>query len=301
MSQAGWQELRFETEHDSVEALEGWLFEQGAVAVTLEDNADEPLLEPGPGETPLWQNVQVVALFSEGIDLAPVLAAVPPTLIKVAASAPKHVPDQDWERAWMDNFHPMRMGDRLWICPSWTPPPEPEAVNVLLDPGLAFGTGTHPTTAMCLGELDRVIQPGAAVVDYGCGTGILAIAALKLGASRALGVDNDPQAITASHQNAERNHVPVEHFEVVMPGADAIAQWQGCADVVVANILAGPLASLVDELMMLLKPGGRLILAGLLSDQAEGLIEAYAPHLTLSVVREVEGWSLLAGDRAAAN
>lgn len=298
MSQAGWQELRFETEQASVEALEDWLFEQGAVAVTLEDNADEPLLEPGPGETPLWQQVQVVALFPEGVDLMPVIASVPTELVRVADEAPTHVPDQDWERAWMDNFHPMRMGDRLWICPSWTPPPDPSAVNVLLDPGLAFGTGTHPTTAMCLGELDRVVQPGARVVDYGCGTGILAIAAMKLGASHALGVDNDPQAITASKQNAERNDVAEGVFEVVMPGDQRIAQWQGGADVVVANILAGPLASLVEPLVALMKPGARLILAGLLKDQAEGLIAAYAPNLPLVVERELEGWVLLAGDRS---
>ena len=297
MSQAGWQELRFETEQASVEALEDWLFEQGAVAVTLEDNADEPLLEPGPGETPLWQQVQVVALFSEGVDLMPVIASVPKELVRIADETPTHVPDQDWERAWMDNFHPMRMGDRLWICPSWTPPPDPSAVNVLLDPGLAFGTGTHPTTAMCLGELDRVIQPGACVVDYGCGTGILAIAAMKLGASHALGVDNDPQAITASKQNAERNDVAEGVFEVVMPDDQRIAQWQGGADVVVANILAGPLASLVDPLVALMKPGARLILAGLLQDQADALITAYAPHLPLVVERELEGWVLLAGDR----
>ena len=298
MSQAGWQELRFETEQASVEALEDWLFEQGAVAVTLEDNADEPLLEPGPGETPLWQQVQVVALFPEGVDLMPVIASVPKELVRVADETPTHVPDQDWERAWMDNFHPMRMGDRLWICPSWTPPPDPSAVNVLLDPGLAFGTGTHPTTAMCLGELDRVVQPGARVVDYGCGTGILAIAAMKLGASHALGVDNDPQAITASKQNAERNDVAEGAFEVVMPGDQRIAQWQGGADVVVANILAGPLASLVEPLVALMKPGARLMLAGLLKDQADALIAAYAPHLPLVVERELEGWVLLAGDRS---
>ncbi len=296
MSQAGWQELRFETVRDSVEPLEDWLFEQGAVAVTLEDNADEPLLEPGPGETPLWQQVKVVALFIEGVDLAPVIASVPVGLATSVGAQPTHVPDQDWERAWMDNFHPMRMGDRLWICPSWTPPPEPEAVNVMLDPGLAFGTGTHPTTAMCLGELDQAIKPGMRVVDYGCGTGILAIAALKLGAAQALGVDNDPQAVTASHQNAERNEIATELFTVVMPGDSVIADWRGQADIVVANILVGPLTQLADDLLGLLKPGGRLILAGLLSDQAEGLAAAYAPRLELQATNDLEGWTLLAGN-----
>ena len=298
MSQPGWQELKLETEHDSVEALEDWLFEQGAVAVTLEDNADEPLLEPGPGETPLWQQVRVVALFVEGIDLLPVIASVPAGLAKHVDETPTHVPDQDWERAWMDNFHPMRMGDRLWVCPSWREPPEPDAVNVMLDPGLAFGTGTHPTTAMCLGALDQIVQPGMSVVDYGCGTGILAIASLKLGAGRALGVDNDPQAITASRLNAERNGVAEANFTVVMPDAAEIDAWSGQADVVAANILAGPLAHLAPRLLSLIKPGGYLILAGLLADQAAELISTYAPEVTLVEANDLEGWSLLMGQRA---
>lgn len=296
MSQTGWQELKVETTQAHVESLEEWFFEQGAVAVTLEDNADEPLLEPGPGETPLWQQVKLAALFPEGVDLQPVVDAIPADKITAGAAVPVHVPDQDWERAWMDSFHPMQMGPRLWICPSWIDPPDANAVNVMLDPGLAFGTGTHPTTAMCLGELDAVIRPGDTVVDYGCGTGILAIAALKLGAELAIGVDNDPQAITASRQNAERNGIEAERFEVVMPDDAAIAAWQGSADVVVANILAGPLASLAPQLKLLLKPNGRLILAGLLDHQAQGLIEAYAPDVALLDVRAIEGWVLLAGD-----
>lgn len=296
MSQAGWQELKVETTKAHVELLEDWFFEQGAVAVTLEDNADEPLLEPGVGETPLWEQVRLVALFTEGVDLQPVIDALPADKITAQPSAPAHVPDQDWERAWMDNFHPMRMGERLWVCPSWIDPPDPSGVNVMLDPGLAFGTGTHPTTAMCLGELDTVIRPGDRVVDYGCGTGILAIAALKLGAKVALGVDNDPQAITASHQNAERNGIDPSRFNVVMPDDDTIAGWTGAADVVVANILAGPLALLAPQLRQLLKPGGRLILAGLLENQAETLMETYAPDVTLQAVNEIEGWVLLAGN-----
>lgn len=296
MSQAGWQELKVETTKAHVELLEDWFFEQGAVAVTLEDNADEPLLEPGVGETPLWEQVRLVALFTEGVDLQPVIDALPADKITAQPSAPAHVPDQDWERAWMDNFHPMRMGERLWVCPSWIDPPDPRGVNVMLDPGLAFGTGTHPTTAMCLGELDTVIRPGDKVVDYGCGTGILAIAALKLGAELALGVDNDPQAITASHQNAQRNGIDPSRFNVVMPSDDTIAGWTGAADVVVANILAGPLALLTPELRQLLKPGGRLILAGLLENQAETLMETYAPAVTLQAANEIEGWVLLAGN-----
>ncbi len=167
MTDAGWQELRFSTTPDQLEHLESWLFEQGALAVTLEDNADEPLLEPGPGETPLWQNIKLVALFEVGINLSPILASVPQQWVTASADAANFVPDQDWERAWMENFEPLKMGKRLWICPSWCEPPDPHAVNINLDPGLAFGTGTHPTTAMCLGELDATIQPGVNLIDYG--------------------------------------------------------------------------------------------------------------------------------------
>ncbi len=300
MTQAGWQELKVETTKAQVETLENWLFDHGAVAITLEDNADEPLLEPGPGETPLWRNVKLVALFPEGLDLLAVTDNIPAQTLVAPVAVPTHVPDQDWERAWMDSFHPMRMGERLWICPSWTDPPEPDAVNVMLDPGLAFGTGTHPTTAMCLGELDVSVAEGTRLVDYGCGTAILAIAGLKLGAHWALGIDNDPQAITASHQNAERNGIREEQFQAVMPDHEAIPSWAGCADIVVANILAGPLIQLAPELTALLKPGGRLILAGLLANQAEALMSAYRPHIALHVVNDLEGWVLLAGTATSA-
>ena len=298
MSNTGWQELTFETTQPRVEALEDWLFAQGAVAVTLEDNADEPLLEPGPGETPLWQQVKVVALFHEDINLGPVIEAVPSELIDNATPAPAHIPDQDWERAWMGNFHPMQMGERLWICPSWITPPQPEAVNVILDPGLAFGTGTHPTTAMCLRSLDREIAPGMRVVDFGCGTGILAIAALQLGAQQAWGIDNDPQAITASRLNAERNRISDAQFAVKLSDDVDWSELEATADIVVANILAGPLQQLAPRLIGLLKSGGQLLLSGLLADQAAELMEAYSPEVHLSVSEEQEGWALLAGRRS---
>lgn len=298
MTEAGWQEFAIDTQGAHVEALEAYLFESGAVAITLLDNADEPLLEPGPGETPLWQNVKLVALFPIGLDLTEVIVAVPRALCSRLDDAPTYVPDQDWERAWMDSFHPMQMGPRLWICPSWTPPPKPDAVNVMLDPGLAFGTGTHPTTAMCLGQLDALIEPGMSVVDYGCGTGILAIAAIKLGASVAVGVDNDPQAITASNTNAARNDIEAGRFSVYLSDEFDATAWQGQVDVVVANILAGPLTLLAPKLKALLKPGGSLLLAGLLADQAQGLIESYMPELTLSAANDLDGWVLLKGEYA---
>ena len=294
---AEWQELHFTARKDQIEPLEGWLFARGALSVTLEDEADQPLLEPGPGETPLWDAVRLTALFAGHEDLTPLLGEVPPELCTQAPSVAVPVADREWTRVWEDQFHPLQMGERLWICPSWTPPPDPDAVNILLDPGLAFGTGTHPTTAMCLRALDADLPPGKRVVDYGCGSGILGIAAVRLGAAAVLGVDSDPQAITASRDNARRNEVPDTTFPVVLPQDNLVATWQASANWVVANILAGPLVALAPVLTSLMVPGGRLLLAGLLADQAEAVIEAYAPKVALSIADQQEEWVLLAGDK----
>jgi len=210
---------------------------------------------------------------------------------------PVPVADREWTRVCEDQFQPLQMGERLWICPSWKPPPNPEAINILLDPGLAFGTGTHPTTAMCLRALDADLPLGKRVVDYGCGSGILGISAACLGAAAVLGVDNDPQAITASRNNARRNEIPDTTFPVVLPQDDLIATWQASANWVVANILAGPLVALAPVLTSLMVPGGRLLLAGLLVEQAEAVIEAYAPKVALSIADQQEEWVLLAGDK----
>lgn len=296
-SDAAWQELHFTARKDQVEALEEWLFERGALSVTLEDQADQPLLEPGPGETPLWDAVRVVALFGGEQDLTPTLNAVPVDLATGVPSASEPVADREWTRVWEDQFHPLQMGERLWICPSWTPPPDPDAVNIMLDPGLAFGTGTHSTTAMCLRALDAGIDPGMRVVDYGCGSGILGIAAARLGAIAVLAVDNDPQAITATRDNAARNQVPDTCLSTVLTGDVVIDAWAESAEWVVANILAGPLVSLAPQLTALMAPGGRLLLAGLLADQANEVIEAYAPTVGLKVVDQQDDWVLLAGTR----
>ena len=294
---AEWQELHFTARKDQVEPLEDWLFACGALSVTLEDEADQPLLEPGPGETPLWDAVRLTALFSGAEDLTPLLDEIPPELCTQAPTVAVPVADREWTRVWEDQFRPLQMGKRLWICPSWTPPPDPDAINVFLDPGLAFGTGTHPTTAMCLRALDADLAPGQRVVDYGCGSGILGIAATRLGATAVLGVDNDPQAITASRDNARRNEIPEAAFPVVLPQDDLVASWQASANWVVANILAGPLVALAPALTALMAPGGRLLLAGLLVDQADAVIEAYTPAVALSIVDQREEWVLLAGEK----
>lgn len=292
---AAWQELHLTARKPDVEPLEEWLFERGALSVTLEDDADQPLLEPGPGETPLWDLVRVTALFEGARDLSPLLAAVPGDWILDRPDAAVPLADREWTREWESQFHPMQMGTRLWICPSWTPPPDPDATNILLDPGLAFGTGTHPTTAMCLAALDADVGSGIRMVDYGCGSGILGIAGARLGAGSVLCVDNDPQAILASHANAVANRVTPEQFSAVLPDDARIAAWERTADWVVANILAGPLVALKPVLTDLLIPGGRMTLAGLLEGQAREVIEAYSPEVTLAVVDQREEWVLLGG------
>ena len=299
MSSTDWQEWALETHSPLVESLEEWLFDHGALAVSLEDNANEPLLEPGPGETPLWQNVVLKALFAGDADLSSIKAVLPRTLLaENSKSEVSRLEDREWTRVWMDDFAPIQMGPRLWVCPSWAVPPDEALVNVMLDPGLAFGTGTHATTAMCLGALDAAVSGGESVVDYGCGSGILAIAALMLGASKALGVDNDPQALAASRDNAARNQISTDQFDVVMPEDDMLLAWSNAASVVVANILAGPLLSLAHDLIDLTAPGGRLLLTGVLEEQAAKLIEHYE-HVSLDVIDRRDGWVLLSGVKPA--
>jgi ribosomal protein L11 methyltransferase len=195
----------------------------------------------------------------------------------------------------MQHYQPMQFGTRLWVCPSWLEPPDPSAVNLLLDPGLAFGTGTHPTTALCLAELGQMELTGNTVVDYGCGSGILAVAALKLGAARALGVDNDPQALAASRDNASRNGLADECFPLALPGQGDLDAWAGQAQLVIANILAGPLVELSDTLLQLLQPGGTLLLSGLLHSQADSLCHHYADRISLEIATEKDGWVCLRG------
>jgi ribosomal protein L11 methyltransferase len=293
-----WLQLRLDTSPEQIEALETLMLAAGAVAVTMEDNADQPVLEPGVGETPLWHQTRLTGLFTADTDMDVALAQFPPALLAACNQRVEILEDKDWEREWISHYRPMRFGKRLWVCPSWLEPPEPDAVNLLLDPGLAFGTGTHPTTALCLTDLDGMDLAGRKVVDYGCGSGILAVAALKLGAVQALGVDNDPQALVASRDNCARNRLPEAALEVALPGAEVIARWQQQADVVVANILAGPLMALSDTLLGLLQPGATLMLSGLLNTQAEELRAHYRDRLQLTVVGEREDWVCLRGTLA---
>jgi ribosomal protein L11 methyltransferase len=291
-----WIQLRLDTNPEQVEQLEELMLASGSVAVTMEDNADQPVLEPAVGETPLWGQTRLTGLYPADTDMDAALAHFPAELLAACNQRIEILEDKDWEREWMQHYQPMQFGKRLWVCPSWLEPPEPNAINLLLDPGLAFGTGTHPTTALCLAELDGMDLQQKVVVDYGCGSGILAVAALKLGASEALGVDNDPQALVASQDNAGRNGVESDRFPVALPGQYDAPQWEQHADTVIANILAGPLMELSDTLLHFLKPGGTLMLSGLLNTQAPGMIAHYAPWVELEVVGEHEGWVCLRGE-----
>ena len=269
-----WIQLKLNTTGANAEDLSDALMEAGAVSITFQDTHDTPVFEPLPGETRLWGDTDVIGLFDAETDMNDVVAILEnhPLLGAGFAHKIEQLEDKDWEREWMDNFHPMRFGERLWICPSWRDVPDENAVNVMLDPGLAFGTGTHPTTSLCLQWLDSLDLTGKTVIDFGCGSGILAIAALKLGAAKAIGIDIDPQAIQASRDNAERNGVS-DRLELYLP-KDQPEEMK--ADVVVANILAGPLRELAPLISVLPVSGGLLGLSGILASQAESVCEAYA-------------------------
>jgi ribosomal protein L11 methyltransferase len=291
-----WQQLVIELGSLDPEAVEAELAELGAVSVTLSDSGDNPVLEPAPGETPLWPATRLTALFEATHDLDRVAADVAQRLGIDALPAYRleTLEDRDWEREWLRDFGPMRFGDRLWVCPRGTTAPDADAVVVELDPGLAFGTGTHPTTALCLAWLDSLPLEGKTVIDYGAGSGILAIAALKLGARRALAYDIDPQAVIATRENAEANGV-AGRLDVTLRKHDL----KEPAEVVIANILAGPLIELATEILDLTITGGTLALSGILSEQVPEVSRAYASGLRLDppAYQDQDGqtWARLTG------
>lgn len=267
----------------------------GAVSVTLIDAEDVPVFQLDPGTTPLWQNMKLSALFEAKASVKSLVKRIShKSRLTEQDLEIEEIADQDWERAWMDDFKPICFGRRLWVVPSWLQPPEPEAVNLMLDPGLAFGSGTHPTTALCLEWLDACDVEGKSVIDYGCGSGILAIAAILLGADHVVGVDNDPQAIIATKNNRDMNGVPAEKLTVYLPGVEHAA-----ADIVLANILSGPLEELTPVLTGLTKPGGKLVLSGVLSEQTESLIRSYQPWFDLEAPVIRDQWVRITGTRRA--
>lgn len=267
----------------------------GAIALSLSDAGDEPLLEPAPGETPLWRETRLGALFVESAEPALIAATLTAVLgLPDDAIRCERVADRVWEREWLRDFRPMRFGRRLWVCPGGQQAPDPAAIVLELDPGLAFGTGTHATTALCLEWLDAHLAAGSTVLDYGCGSGILALAALRLGAGGATAFDIDPQALVATRDNAARNAL-AERLTIAQH-ADTIA---GPFDLVLANILAGPLRMLAPELAGHCRPGGAVLLAGLLDAQAAEVAEAYGPWFDIETAARRDGWTALAGRRRA--
>lgn len=265
----------------------------GAIALSLADAGDHPLLEPAPGETPLWPQVRLKALFEQGAD-APLYAAVLTAVLGLTQDAIRieRLADRPWEREWLKDFRPMRFGRRLWVCPGGQRAPAADAIALELDPGLAFGTGTHATTALCLEWLDGQALAGRRVLDYGCGSGILALASLKLGAASATAFDIDPQALLATRDNARRNAL-----EQDLTVAGEPAAIRGPFGVVLANILAGPLVALAPALAGHCAPAAAIALAGLLDEQAAEVAAAYGPWFDIAPAARRDGWTLLAGRR----
>lgn len=288
-----WLQLKCTTRPQFVEELANWLSDHGALSVTYQDAADQPLFEPPPGETPLWQQTIVSGLFEATTDIESTgraMQAQHPGVID--ALRIEILEDKDWVREWMARYQPMQFGQGLWIVPSHHTPPDPDAVNILLDPGLAFGTGTHPTTAMCLHWLADHPPHAMQVVDYGCGSGILAIAAARLGAAQVIAVDNDPQALLATQANAEQNQVAEA---ILCRGIEPPLQTQ--CDLLLANILAGPLISLAPRFADLVRPGGNIVLSGILAEQADSVRHAYDAWFAIQHQQQQDDWILLDATR----
>lgn len=282
-----WIQLAFTTNQELASRLSDILSESGAASVTFEDAADEPILEPGVGETPLWKNTIVTALYDASDNIEQILDTVKTEINPIPLPEYRISPLEDkvWEREWMKDFHAMRFGNRTWICPSWESPPDADAVNILLDPGLAFGTGTHATTALCLEWLDENVAGSEIVVDFGCGSGVLAIGALLLGAGQAYAIDNDPQALLATQANAEKNQV-LKRLKIV-PADKSLAIK---ADIVIANILATPLTELAAQIAAYTRENGMAVLSGILPDQRQMVIDAYAPWFRVKHIAVKDQW-----------
>lgn len=293
-----WLSLSIRTDCQHAEGLADALLKAGALAASIEDadagTATEQAQfgEPGSINQPGWARSLVTALLQPDTDVRQLLTqcAAQAGLGDLPVFTQEEVAEQDWVRLTQSQFAPIRVSERLWIVPSWHVAPDPEAIVLVLDPGMAFGTGSHPTTRLCLEWLERRVAPEVSVLDYGCGSGILAIAAARLGATQVVGVDIDPQAVLAARSNAAINGVEARFQESARHLRDRF-------DIVVANILANPLKILAPALCAHLHPGGSLALSGILSEQAGEVIAAYAPYLSLAVADTRDGWVCLAGVR----
>jgi len=292
-----WQELKIEVSSENALPIEEKLFAAGAASVAYLDARIQPVFVEETNQTPLWENVYLVSLFSHSINIAPLISTLSQSSVVINSNdlEIKLVADQDWEHNWMIDFEPMQFGKKLWICPSWICPPDPRAINVILDPGLAFGSGTHPTTSLCLDWLNKNLKPNHGLIDFGCGSGILAIAAALLGAPKVYAVDNDPQAITATSNNMIKNSISDEIIHVCMPETLPALE----ADYLIANILAEPLIKLSEKFSQLIKPRGQIALSGILKEQGDKVILHYEPWFEIEEPLEKDGWMLITGTRKA--
>ena len=301
MTSGDWPEVRVATSAENADAVEEWLFAAGALSVTFRDDKDQPILEPAPGEVRLWDALNLVGLFAQNTPDDEVHAAL---LLAAAASASKapvyslsRLQDTAWERTWMDTFKPMQFGENLWVCPSYEDAPEPDAVNVRLDPGLAFGSGTHPTTAQCLTYLGSNTSSvvGRVVIDYGCGSGILAVAAALMGAKFVYAVDIDPQAIEATRRNSDANNVS----SVISTGLPSLLDPIGHCDLMLANILCEPLLKLAPNFAELLGSGGHLVMSGVLEEQIDIIRLGYNQWFNFDQIESQDEWALLVASKRA--
>ena len=282
-----------QTSDSETEELSELLTDIGELSVTYADSADQPIFEPPPNETPLWKTVEVVALFDSSKEPQSLISKITQQYSELKITI-EELEDQDWSRAWMDDFTPLQFGKKLWIVPSWLDAPDPTATNIVLDPGLAFGTGTHATTALCLQWLAESNITNKTVVDYGCGSGVLAVAAALLGAHQVIAIDNDPQAITATADNAKKNNVAQTIQTKLVTGECSDSNLQ--ADIVVANILSKPLISLSDKIASMVKTGGSIALSGILPEQSVDVKDSYLKYFALQET-QLDGWVRLSGTK----
>lgn len=289
-----WHQISVITDEDTAPRIADLFSNLGAVSVTYMDAEDEPVYEPAIGETKIWSNTQVIALFEIDVDPKSIQTQLLTLLPAGSLTNWQHeqLEDQEWERAWMEYYKPMKFGDKLWVCPTGQEQSEQGTVCLTLDPGLAFGTGTHPTTALCLEWLASHDLTGKIVIDYGCGSGILAIAALLLGAKQAYAIDIDPQALTATNDNAIKNNVQ-NKISCYFPEQFSAQQ----ADLVLANILAKPLIELSGQICALLSPSGQLVLSGILQEQTDSVCSAYQHNVALNPPTQQEDWIRLEGTK----
>ncbi|MSR10957.1 MAG: 50S ribosomal protein L11 methyltransferase [Gammaproteobacteria bacterium] len=290
-----WQQLKLQINSAHVDFFEQQLLSHGALSVTYLDAKDQPVFQRELGSTPLWDETYLVCLFDATADLQPLLQWIRlnQAVINADSLLIDHIEDQDWERSWMTDFKAMQFGQRLWICPSWQTPPDPHAINIILDPGLAFGSGSHTTTALCLEWLEGAALQGKTVIDYGCGSGVLAIASALLGAARVIAVDNDPQALVATISNCDNNAIAAAVMTICLP--DAVPTIT--ADVLLANILAEPLIELAPLFASLLRGAAPVVLSGLLPEQAEAVLAAYSADFIMDAPRIEQQWVRLTGLR----